>query len=86
VAWSFWNTLGRHPALAIHFLPLEQIAGDRAADRRLAVFTARKHRLADQAFTDYGKSRGIEVKFVSDDGPPLIRRPGISGRPLAAHQ
>lgn len=77
---SFWNALGRRLALALLILPLGQIAHARAADPSLVVYSARKYQLVEQVFTDYGKLRGIEVKFVSDDGAPLIQRLIAEGR------
>jgi iron(III) transport system substrate-binding protein len=45
-----------------------------AAGEPLVVYTARKYQLVDQLFQEYGRERGIEVKFVTDDGAPLIAR------------
>jgi iron(III) transport system substrate-binding protein len=46
----------------------------RGADEPLVVYTARKYQLVDELFQEYGRNRGIEVKFVTDDGAPLIQR------------
>lgn len=46
----------------------------RASGEPLVVYTARKYQLVDQLFQEYGRERGIEVKFVTDDGAPLIAR------------
>jgi iron(III) transport system substrate-binding protein len=46
----------------------------RAAGEPLVVYTARKYQLVDELFQEYGRNRGIEVKFVTDDGAPLIQR------------
>ena len=45
-----------------------------AAGEPLVVYTARKYQLVEQLFQEYGRERGIEVKFVTDDGAPLIQR------------
>src|SRR5262245_27702888 len=45
-----------------------------AAGEPLVVYTARKYQLVEQLFAEYGKSRGIDVKSVTDDGAPLIQR------------
>ena len=77
---SFWNALGRGLALILLIVPLGPIAHARAADPPLVIYSARKYQLVEQVFTDYGKLRGIEVKFVSDDGAPLIQRLIAEGR------
>ena len=46
----------------------------RAASEPLVVYTARKYQLVDELFQEYGRDRGIEVRFVTDDGAPLIQR------------
>ncbi|MBX3704249.1 MAG: Fe(3+) ABC transporter substrate-binding protein [Steroidobacteraceae bacterium] len=51
-----------------------------AAGQPLVVYTARKYQLVDQLFQEYGRERGIEVKFVTDDGAPLIARLAAEGR------
>jgi iron(III) transport system substrate-binding protein len=71
---SVRNALQRHlPALAA--LATLAISGPvQAAGEPLVVYTARKYQLVDTLFQEYGKERGIEVKFVTDDGAPLIQR------------
>jgi len=65
--------LRRLPALAaLAALVLSGVA--QAAGEPLVVYTARKYQLVDTLFQEYGKERGIEVKFVTDDGAPLIQR------------
>lgn len=54
--------------------PLLVAGTARAADEPLVVYTARKYQLVDELFQEYGRNRGIEVKFVTDDGAPLIQR------------
>lgn len=46
----------------------------------LVVYSARKYQLVEQLFAEYGRERGIEVKFVTDDGPPLVQRLRAEGR------
>ena len=71
---SFRNALlWRLPALAalaalVIFMPAQ------AAGEPLVVYTARKYQLVETLFQEYGRERGIEVKFVTDDGAPLIQR------------
>jgi iron(III) transport system substrate-binding protein len=55
-------------------VPLLLAGTARAADEPLVVYTARKYQLVDELFQEYGRNRGIEVKFVTDDGAPLIQR------------
>ncbi len=65
--------LRRLPALAaVAAIALSGPA--QAAGEPLVVYTARKYQLVDTLFQEYGKERGIEVKFVTDDGAPLIQR------------
>ncbi len=65
--------LRRLPALAaVAAIALSGPA--QAAGEPLVVYTARKYQLVDTLFLEYGKERGIEVKFVTDDGAPLIQR------------
>jgi iron(III) transport system substrate-binding protein len=45
-----------------------------AAGEPLVVYTARKYQLVEELFQEYGRERGIDVKFVTDDGAPLIQR------------
>jgi len=40
----------------------------------LVVYSARKYQLVEALFEEYGRARGIEVKFVTDDGAPLVQR------------
>ncbi|MBM4219734.1 MAG: extracellular solute-binding protein [Gammaproteobacteria bacterium] len=65
--------LRRLPALAI-LATLVPIGPAQAAGEPLVVYTARKYQLVESLFQEYGKERGIEVKFVTDDGAPLIQR------------
>jgi iron(III) transport system substrate-binding protein len=61
--------------LAAPLLALLGFAGSCvAAGEPLVVYTARKYQLVDELFQEYGRLRGIEVKFVTDDGAPLIQR------------
>jgi iron(III) transport system substrate-binding protein len=55
-------------------VPLLLAGTARAAGEPLVVYTARKYQLVDELFQEYGRDRGIEVKFVTDDGAPLIQR------------
>jgi iron(III) transport system substrate-binding protein len=55
-------------------VPLLFAGTARAAGEPLVVYTARKYQLVDELFQEYGRNRGIEVKFVTDDGAPLIQR------------
>jgi iron(III) transport system substrate-binding protein len=55
-------------------VPLLLAGTARAAGEPLVVYTARKYQLVDELFQEYGRHRGIEVKFVTDDGAPLIQR------------
>src|ERR1700741_852822 len=45
-----------------------------AAGKPLVVYTASKYQHVDALFTEYGKLRGIDVTYVTDDGAPLIQR------------
>jgi len=68
------NALLRHlPALAA-LVTLAISSPVQAAGEPLVVYTARKYQLVDTLFQEYGKERGIDVKFVTDDGAPLIQR------------
>lgn len=71
---SFRNALlWRLPALAtLAALAISMPA--QAAGEPLVVYTARKYQLVETLFQEYGRERGIEVKFVTDDGAPLIQR------------
>lgn len=71
---SFRNALAwRLPALAaLAALVISMPA--LAAGEPLVVYTARKYQLVETLFQEYGRERGIEVKFVTDDGAPLIQR------------
>jgi len=55
-------------------VPLLLAGTARASGEPLVVYTARKYQLVDELFQEYGRNRGIEVKFVTDDGAPLIQR------------
>ena len=67
-------TLARRLAILL-LLALPGFAGPAwAAGEPLVVYTARKYQLVDQLFQEYGRERGIEVTFVTDDGAPLIQR------------
>lgn len=69
------SNLHRAGWLAALFLsPLLLTGIARAAGEPLVVYTARKYQLVDELFQEYGRNRGIEVKFVTDDGAPLIQR------------
>jgi iron(III) transport system substrate-binding protein len=69
---SHLNRAGWLTTLLLVLLPLAGHA--RAASEPLVVYTARKYQLVDELFQEYGRNRGIEVKFVTDDGAPLIQR------------
>ncbi|MEX2149876.1 MAG: extracellular solute-binding protein [Steroidobacteraceae bacterium] len=66
------NRVGRLATLLL--IPLLLAGPARAAGEPLVVYTARKYQLVDELFQEYGRNRGIEVKFVTDDGAPLIQR------------
>ncbi len=71
---SFRNALVRHlPALAALAAMIVSVPAQ-AAGEPLVVYTARKYQLVETLFQEYGRERGIEVKFVTDDGAPLIQR------------
>lgn len=76
---SFRNALAwRLPALAaLAALVISMPA--QAAGEPLVVYTARKYQLVETLFQEYGRERGIEVKFVTDDGAPLIQRLAAEG-------
>ncbi len=59
--------------------PLVWAVPAQAEGEALVVYTARKYQLVDQLFAEYGKERGIEVTFVTDDGAPLIARLAAEG-------
>jgi iron(III) transport system substrate-binding protein len=65
------RTLGLAATLAMSLAGASQAL---AAGDPLVVYTARKYQLVDELFQEYGRERGIEVKFVTDDGAPLIAR------------
>jgi iron(III) transport system substrate-binding protein len=46
----------------------------------LVVYSARKYQLVEELFREYGQLRGIQVKFVTDDGAPLVARLRAEGR------
>jgi iron(III) transport system substrate-binding protein len=68
------STLNRAGWLAALLLVPLLLAGNARATEPLVVYTARKYQLVDELFQEYGRNRGIEVKFVTDDGAPLIQR------------
>ena len=71
---SFRNALlWRLPALAALAALVISVPAQ-AAGEPLVVYTARKYQLVETLFQEYGRERGIEVKFVTDDGAPLIQR------------
>lgn len=51
-----------------------------AASEPLVVYSARKYQLVEELFSEYGRQRGIEVKFITDDGAPLVQRLRAEGR------
>jgi iron(III) transport system substrate-binding protein len=56
-------------------------AGRTAAEGgELVVYSARKYQLVEELFREYGERRGIEVKFITDDGAPLVARLRAEGR------
>ncbi|MDP9199369.1 MAG: extracellular solute-binding protein [Pseudomonadota bacterium] len=68
------STLNRAGWLATLLLVPLLLVGNARAAEPLVVYTARKYQLVDELFQEYGRNRGIEVKFVTDDGAPLIQR------------
>lgn len=66
--------LNRAGLLATLLLVPLLLGNARSAGEPLVVYTARKYQLVDELFQEYGRNRGIEVKFVTDDGAPLIQR------------
>lgn len=76
----------RRPGLATAFIALVLVATSLLAPRAdaegkdLVVYSARKYQLVEELFRDYGKLRGIEVKFITDDGAPLVARLRAEGR------
>ena len=77
---GFWSPLGRRLAVLLLMAPAWLITPALAADQPLVVYSARKYQLVEQLFAEYGKLRGIELKFVTDDGAPLIQRLRAEGR------
>jgi iron(III) transport system substrate-binding protein len=71
---SFRDALLRHLPALVALVTLAISGPAQAAGEPLVVYTARKYQLVDTLFQEYGKERGIEVKFVTDDGAPLIQR------------
>jgi iron(III) transport system substrate-binding protein len=71
---AIWTFLARVLAPMLVLASLAQAGPAAAAGEPLVVYTARKYQLVDQLFQEYGRERGIEVKFVTDDGAPLIAR------------
>lgn len=51
-----------------------------AETRELVVYSARKYQLVEELFREYARLRGVEVKFVTDDGAPLVARLRAEGR------
>jgi iron(III) transport system substrate-binding protein len=51
-----------------------------AASEPLVVYSARKYQLVEELFREYGEMRGLEVKFITDDGAPLVARLKAEGR------
>lgn len=63
------------PLAALLVLAGSLVAGPSgAAGEPLVVYSARKYQVVEQLFLEYGRERGIDVKFVTDDGAPLIQR------------
>src|SRR3990170_4913401 len=77
---GFWSPLGRRLAVLLPMAPAWLITPALAADQPLVIYSARKYQLVEQLFAEYGKLRGIELKFVTDDGAPLIQRLRAEGR------
>jgi len=75
-----WTLPTRRLAVLLLIAPSWLAAPALAADEPLVVYSARKYQLVEQLFAEYGKLRGIEVKFVTDDGAPLIQRLRAEGR------
>ncbi len=79
-------TAGRRLALAAALIALALAATALlapragAADGELVVYSARKYQLVEELFREYGQQRGIEVKFITDDGAPLVARLKAEGR------
>ena len=77
-------SLRRTPLRALWLTLAIALAGGvgpaQAAGAPLVVYTARKYQLVDTLFAEYGKLRGIDVTFVTDDGAPLIQRLKAEGR------
>jgi len=71
---DFRTVLTRCLALVLLLASFGYAGPAAAAGEPLVVYTARKYQLVDQLFQEYGRERGIEVKFVTDDGAPLIAR------------
>ncbi|MEX1995052.1 MAG: hypothetical protein WD929_10335 [Steroidobacteraceae bacterium] len=66
--------LTRPVALVLMLASLGLAGPAAAAGEPLVVYTARKYQLVDQLFAEYGRERGIDVSFVTDDGAPLVAR------------
>ena len=77
-------SLRRTPLRALLLTLTLALAGgvepSQAAGSPLVVYTARKYQLVDTLFAEYGKLRGIDVTFVTDDGAPLIQRLKAEGK------
>ena len=71
---SFPLALSRRLAAGLALLGVALSGPALAAGEPLVVYTARKYQLVEELFQEYGRERGIEVKFVTDDGAPLIQR------------
>ena len=77
---SALSAMGRRLALILLMI-LPCLAGPaRATEPALVVYSARKYQLVEQLFAEYGKLRGIALKFVTDDGAPLVQRLQAEGR------
>ncbi len=69
---------GRFAAVALLALAIGWPA--QAAEPGLVVYTARKYQLVEQLFAEYGRERGLELRYVTDDGAPLVARLRAEGR------
>jgi iron(III) transport system substrate-binding protein len=77
---SVWN-VSRRGLTLILLMTFPWLSGlAQASDSPLVVYSARKYQLVEQLFAEYGKLRGIDVKFVTDDGAPLVQRLLAEGR------
>ncbi len=63
---------GLLPAIACAVFLAVPAAAQGAED--LVVYSARKYQHVEELFAEYGRERGIEVRFVTDDGAPLVQR------------